>query len=452
LPHPIENQGCQLLKQACIKTNDEVGDGTTATALLALEMLKEGRKIIASGYDPNQFVREVKQALNEAEALIDSISRPVTTQEELEHVALIACNGDVGIAKNLAEATMAVGKDGMVLIEDGQSTETTLVFKDGFEIKHKGIDRLFRFKQTDFPHVIEGAIVAVINEPIMTIEAARSMLEEATQWLQNPLVIFAPVIEPWAVMNIHLSDKRGKLNLNPFLVPEVGSRRLEILEDIAAVSRATLCDPLAGYDFRNWQGAWFGTLRKVTVRPDSVTLEAYPEANDSVQAHLSKLKALRDTEPSEYNKDRINERIAKLSGGLAVLKVGDYTEAALKEKRARVEDALGCVRSALKGGVVPGGGKACLYASEYIHIDTLGAKTLAKVLTSPLHFLSQQTPRLGLGVWEGYDITQGQYRDLSQNPMIADPTLVILTALRSAISVSSLLLTLEVSVINTRKR
>ena len=454
LSNPLENQGCQILKQACIKVNDEVGDGTTATALLAIALLRRGLKLLHSGYNPTFLIQEVREAGKAAERAIQGIAGTISTQEELEQIALIACNGDKEIASCLAEACMAVGKDGMVIVEDGQAVETKLEFKEGLEIKHKGIGK--RSTWQSVPNVIDGAIVAVVNEPLLSLRATFPMLEEATQWLHNPLIVVAPDIGGDALCNVILSDKKGMLHINPIITPLSGTRRLEILEDIAAITRSTLVDPIAGLDYRQWKSEWFGTLRRAIIKPDSVVLEAYPEADETIKLQISRLKALREKSSSDFDKDRLGERIAGLASGLAVLKIGDFTESALKEKRARVEDALGSVKAALKGGVVPGGGKAYLYAAnEIAKLDTLGAKILAETLEMPFKVLSGDPSLMDKVTgdpWMGYSINQDQVRSLLEAPMIADPLLVVLASLRAAISVATTLLSVEVSLCSPVKK
>jgi chaperonin GroEL len=442
-----------------LAVNNEVGDGTTSTAILAAEMLRLGHKYIIAGMDPNQMVRGMQSALEECYNLLADLYQPISTQEDLERVAFIASNGDVEVAKNLAEACMAVGNNGTVTIEDGQSIEVLLELKEGMEIDRGAYS--LEFLGSDTERTLEGPLVAVVNASLSKLEDVQDLLETASQWPQNELIVFCKSIVGDALSTMVLNNKEQIVRCCAVQAPGISYRQSDYLEDIAAISGATFVDPGAGFSFGSWDSEWFGSLRKAVIKQKSSVLLAYDEITDNLEEHLLKLKATEAMSSSEYDRDKLKERISKLTGGLAVLKVGAATEVELKERRARVEDALGSVKAALKDGVVPGAGSAYWYLGQKLmekntELDsfsvgwTVVAQSLklpickllanAGYLEPPLEKLNLQTP------WVGWDIAQLKIRNLWEQPCIADPTAVVASAIRSAISVAATLLTVEVSI------
>lgn len=467
-----ENLGAQIIKEACVRVNKEVGDGTTSTAILAEGIMQEGHKMIVAGVHPGDLIAGIQEASREAIKAVRRHSLPVESKEDLYRIAFISCNGDEEIAGHLAEASMAVGRDGTITITDGFNTETCLEFKEGMEIS-SGTSDIFRDFQPK--KTLEGALVAVINAPLHTVPDVVPMLEEATQW-PNPLVIIAPRIEEGAfttfMMN-HMLDSRKRDRVKemcPLVAPGMPQQKFELLKDIAALTKATIVDPNAGMNHTQWNPEWFGTVRRITFTADTTVLEAYPEAHETVRSRLEELRKQKG-HLSGFELDQLQERMGKLSGGVAVLRVGGETESAMKERRARIEDALGSVRASLRGGMVPGAGSAYLLAaaslsdrSDFPNTDYgSGWKLLAKVLQKPVRTLIQNAgydPECAhtlysdiqnalsqhSSTWMGWDILQNQKRNLIQDPLIADPTDVVVSAIESAVSVASLLLTAEASI------
>ncbi len=470
-----ENIGAQILKEACTRVNREVGDGTTSTAILAGSILQEGHKMIAAGLHPGTMIAGIQAAANLAVRTVREHSLPVNSKEDLYRIAFISCNGDEEIAKHLSEACMAVGKDGTITIADGFNTETFLEFKEGMEIS-SGASSIFRDGQSK--KILEGALVAVINAPLRTVPDVVPMLEEATQW-PNPLIIFAPRIEEGAlatfVMN-HMLDSRKMSRVKemcPLLAPGMPQEKFELLKDIAALTKATVVDPNAGMDHMKWNPEWFGTIRCATFTADTTVLEAYPEAHETIEERLKELRR-QEAQLSGFELDQIRERMGKLSGGVAVLRVGGSTEAAMKERRARIEDALGAVRAALRGGMVPGAASAYLLASlalKGVPTEDLpedlsyraGWRVMEKALQKPtgalienaggnpgcIHLLMedmQEALTKKPSTWLGWDVIADQKRNLLQDPLIADPADVVISAIQAAVSVASMLLTAEASI------
>jgi len=459
-----ENLGSRVLREACIKVNDEVGDGTTTAAIVAGSLLREGHKLIAAGMEPRALLRGIRAASEAALDTVQQLAIPVTGQHHLEEVALIACNNDEEVAKNMATACMAVGKDGTVLIEDSSGVETTLDFKEGMELATGAASP--HFLDNAVERVIEGPLVAVINQPLQSLEDVRELMEVASQWPQNHLLVLAPVIEGAALTTMAVNHTEGVVKCCAVKAPGMPHIQPDYLEDIAVMSAADFVDPAAGYNIGQWDAEWFGSFRKATIRSDLVTFEAYPAVDDDVQKRIAFLKGQLAASTSGYEEDRLQERMAKLSGGLAVLKVGGVTEAALKERRARVEDALGAVRASLKDGLVPGGAVAYFRASEALlaHPDRSklpveeksGWDAMARGLAEPVRVLSsnagKDAPLIAFEIagrddlWEGWDARSDEVRNLGTAPIVADPTAVALSVITAATSVVSTLLTVECSV------
>lgn len=467
----VENQGCMILKNACIKVNDEVGDGTTTTAVLAAAMMAGGHKLVATGVDPNGLIRGMRSAGDDAMSIIGSFKTRITKQSELERVAFLASNGDVEIAANLAEACMAVGKDGTVTIEDGVGLTTTLEFNDGMSIDQGPCSQSFLGNQSE--RVINSPLVAVIHGRLKSLDDVQDLMEVASQWPQNELVVFCLIAEAIALNTMVVNDSKGIMKCIVIGAPGVQFRKIDYLGDIAALTGATMVDPIAGLNHKEWNPEWFGSLKQITIKPNSTAMISIPEAADSIADRIVEIRAHEHLSVSDYDGDRFKERMAKLSGGMAVMKIGGATEIAMKERRARVEDALGSVRAALRSGVVPGGGIACLRASTFIQCsgdqssEDLGRRVIKLALAKPLEIIASNTGEEGKMVidsvlnswgpvdwesgegfdWSGWDATTNAYRNLGEDPMVVDPVDVVIAAINAAISVATTLLMVETAIV-----
>lgn len=483
LPDHAENQGCQILKNACIKVNDEVGDGTTTVAIMTNALLTEGHKLIATGIDPGGLVRGMYAARDEVIEIIRGMSNAIVSQAELERVAMLASNGDVEVATNLAEACMAVGKDGTVTIEDGVGMETILEFKDGMEIEQGPCSPTFLGDKTE--RVINTPLVAVVHSRLRSLNDVQDLMETASQWPNNELVVFCLIAEAEALATMTVNDAKGVMKCVAIGAPGVQFRKVEYLEDLAAMAGATMVDINAGMDHRKWDPEWFGSLRQITIKPKSTVMTSLPEAQEAIADRIAVLRTQETTSVSDYDRDRIKERLAKLSGGLALLKIGGITEIAMKERRARVEDALGAVRAALRSGVVPGGGIAylraatCLspgkligskelYSTKHcVTAEDFGRSVLCRALMKPLEVIADNGGeegkvvvcnvldkwgasnwKLGEGfAWTGWDALSKTHRDLSDDPLIMDPTDVVVAVINAAVSVAATMLTVETTIV-----
>lgn len=471
LEDPLQNLGSETLKAACIRVNEVVGDGTTTVAILAGAILQQGQKLIAGGMDPMQVTAGMRAAARFAQERVQDYSTAVSSQEGLNRVAFIASNRDEEIASLLAEACMAVGKDGAIIVEDGKRLQSILTFKEGMEINQGALSPQF-LPQTG-ERVIEGPLVAVVNMTLTKLDQVKELMEVASQWPDNELILLALDVSGEALTTMVLNNSKGIVKCVALRAPG-GAQREEYLKDIAALSGATFVDPVAGFDIQAWNPEWFGSFRQATIRGKSSVFTAYEESSETVEQRLAEIRGAETHCSSDYDRDRLRERRAKLTGGLAVLEVGGVTEAAMKERRARVEDALSAVQAALRTGIVAGGGAAYLTASLAIQeIEPeiqdaefqAGWAAFARALQEPILKLAQNAGKTGATLIDrivaarleqtepniGWDAVQDQVRDLTQDPPVIDPTSVALSVIETATSVSTTLLTTGASITQIRK-
>jgi chaperonin GroEL len=466
LADPVMNMACQTLKVACIKVNDEAGDGTTTAACITAAIIEEGVKLIEGGHNPIFLARGMQAAANAAVNAVLDIARPVDNPAQLERVAFIASNGNAEVAGNLAEAVMAVGKNGTITIEDGQGVETVLEYKDGMEVGRGACSVNFIREGTE--RILVNPLIAVIPATLATVEDVQDLMEVASQWPDNPLLVFCEALQGQALTMMCVNDAQGVMQCVAVPAPGFITRKKDYLGDIAALSGADLVDAGLGFDHKSWNPEWFGTVLKATITMKTTTLLAIDEASDSITERIEIIKREASSATSDYDIDRLNERVAALSSGLCVMKIGAHTEAELKAKRAAVEDALSAVRAALEEGVVPGGGTTYLAASEALLAAlpdndepafVSGWKVVAHALRAPLRTLSSNAGKNGdylvdqvrdarpdLTCWVGWDGMADEVRDLYEDPMILDPQKVAISVIDASVSVASTLLTSEVAI------
>jgi len=461
----LQNMGTQILKTACIKVNDQVGDGTTTTAVMAAEMLRLGHKQIAAGRDPMQVARGMTKARDVVVELLEEEALPITSLEDLERVAMLSSNGDEPVAKAMAKACMAVGKDGTISIRDGVSVGVELELKEGMELDKGAVSSSFLDPETR-EREFDGPLVAVINRQLSAIIDVQDMLEVASQWRPRELLVFSLGVDGEALSTMLMNDSQGTVKSCAVVCPGFGHHKADYLMDLAALTGADFVDREAGYDHREWNPEWFGALRSAKVTSSSTQVEAYDEASETIEEQATRLRGQMDSVASEYDRDLLKERLAKLTGGLAIMKVGDFTESALKERRARVEDALGSVQASLRGGVLPGGG--CSYVRVYVEMEPpadmtpdalCGWEIVREGLLKPTITLADNAGMEGVSEVQqliavlrendasiGLDVTTREKRDLLGEPQILDPVPVAVSAMKAAVSVASTLLTVEAAI------
>lgn len=446
------NLGISLLKEACIKVNDTVGDGTTTTAILTAAILEEGSKLITAGHNQQQIVKEIHDLKDILISWLNVVSLSIEDQQTLERIAFVASNGDKELSAVLAEAAMSVGVDGTISIEDGKGLGIDVTYKNGMEIDRGPISYDLLGSGTEL--TFDNVLVAVIGHQLSSMEDVQSVMEEATQWPDNPLIIIAENIGQEALQTIVLNTQKGILKCVGINAPGYGNHKLEYLKDIAALSGSTYISQLEGFNHKTWDVSWFGSLKKISIKANSSTLIAHDEANDSISDRINQIKGALSHSVSEYDNDRVKERIAKLSGGLCVLSVGGQTEAEMKERRARIEDALHAVQAGLASGICPGACNTYYWCSRKLDEspDSLGKTILQKALKKPITVLASNKgvephavlEQLDAATPDSYcwDPISGDFRNLlSTEPVIADPTAVIKAVLETAVSTATTLLT-----------
>lgn len=486
LPDPVENMGAQMVRDACLAANSSVGDGTTSTAVLVDALLVHGQRALVGGADPQRLAQGLRAAAVAAVEAVQYLSSAVDSEDVLRHVARVASNGDEEVARALAEAALAVGKDGVILIEDGRKVEVEVEYKEGMEIPSGMLSLLLVNDNDKMSLHREDVLVAVSATPLTTVADVVSLMEEASTFRiaggdPDPLVILAPWIEGPALETIllncsGLSSRLRHSNHPPYIpinAPGTRAQKIELLRDIAALAGATFVDPAAGMDVRQFDRSWFGSFREVTQDQKRSILLAYDEGScvETKTQRIRVLRAMAHVATSDYDKDQLQQRLGALSGGVCVIRVGGVTEAAMKERRARIEDALSSVQAALGGGVVPGGGTIYLAASERVRELSRdvqdpdvrqGWLVLSRALRAPVYRLAETVPgaspgsvveaviqgRLTRGTfsWFGWDCITEQCRDLREGDLVLDPARVVESAIQTAAAVGALILTVEVSI------
>ena len=471
LKDPVENMGCSVLKEACINVNDEAGDGTTTTACLSTAILKEGHSLVVAGFEPMEMVKGLNQGAELVKEYLYSISADVDNKKSLQRVAMISSNHDKEIADTISEACLAVGKNGTVVIEDGQGLGLELDLKDGMEIDRGAVSTHFLDQQVT--REISNPLVAVIPKVLTTASDVISMLEVSSQWPDNDLLVICMGIEGEALKTMLVNHTKAIVKSCGVKAHGFGHRQRDYLEDIAVFGGADVVDTTMGYDLSDFQAEWFGTFKKAYISDKKSVFMPIEEVDESLQDRVVALKSELDNCKHEYDRDKLQERIAKLQGGFAIVRVGGHSEQGIKERRARIEDTLGAVQSALREGVVPGGGTAYYSASDLLNAyaqkfegpTKQGMMLLVRALRAPMFQLAKNSETVGEVValrinqardleddedvrdWIGWDAITNEVRDLASGKMVIDPLTVSVSALMNSVSVSGLLLTCEASIV-----
>ncbi|CAI8028028.1 60 kDa chaperonin [Geodia barretti] len=459
LPDPYENMGAQLLQSIATKTNDVAGDGTTTATLLGQEILHEGLKNVTAGADPMQLKIGIDKAVVAAVDAITARSRAVNTHEEILQVASIAANdpaNDSNIGATVAEALEKVGKDGAITIEEGNTSETAVDIVEGMQFDRGFLSPNF---VTDMQaQVVEFAnpYILINTEKISTVTDLVPIMEKAMQ-LGRPLFIIAEDIEGEALSTLVVNKLRGNLQVAAVKSPGFGDRRKEMLEDIAILTGGQVISEETGIRLENIVVGMLGTARRVVVDKDNTTIVDGSGAKESVEGRVAQIRTQIEETASEYDQEKLEERLAKLAGGVAVVNVGAATEVEMKEKKARFEDALAATRAAVEEGIVPGGGIALLRAAaslsdlELAGDQETGINIIRRSLLSPVRAIAENAGMEGSVVVAkvqegegnyGFNAATSEYGDMLEEGVV-DPTKVVRSALQNASSIAGLLLTTE---------
>ncbi|MFT4540294.1 MAG: chaperonin GroEL [Planctomycetota bacterium] len=457
LENAYENMGAQLVKQVASQTNDQAGDGTTTATVMAEAIFEEGLKNVTAGASPVALKRGIDAAVAACVAHLAKLSTPVKGEEDISQVACIAANNDPEIGAMIASAMDRVGKDGVITVEDGSTLETHVEWVEGMQFDKGFLSPHFITNPTTMEVVFENPLILVHEKKITSIKDMIPLLEQVAQ-AGRPLVILAEDIEGEALATLVVNRLRGAFPCVAVKAPGFGDRRKAMMEDIGVLTGASPIFEATGATLEGCALTDLGSAKKVIVTKDDTTIIEGAGTKAAIQGRIGQIRAEIEVTKSDYDAEKLQERLAKLSGGVAQVNVGAATEAEMKEKKARVEDALHATRAAVEEGIVPGGGTAllsCIDAIEKMDLkgdERVGAMIIRRAVEAPLRQIATnagqdgavvvQNVRNAKGKSQGYNAATDTYEDLVKAGVI-DPTKVVRCGLQNAASVASLLLTTD---------
>jgi len=463
LENPLENMGAQMVREVASKTSDVAGDGTTTATVLAQAIVREGLKMVAAGSNPMDLKRGVDIAVTKVVEGLKEISKPVdkTSKKEIAQVGSISANNDSVIGELIADAMMKVGTDGVITVEEAKGTDTTIEVVEGMQFDRGYLSPYFVTDAEAMETVLENPLILIHDKKISSMKDLLPVLEKVAQ-TGSPILVIAEDVEGEALATLVVNKLRGTLKVVAVKAPGFGDRRKAMLEDIAVLTSGTVISEEQGYKLENATLSYMGRAKKVTVDKDNTTIVEGAGKKDDIKKRINEIKAQIDKTTSDYDKEKLQERLAKLSGGVAVLKIGAATEVEMKEKKARVEDALHATRAAVEEGIVPGGGVAYLRAASKLNglkmaneDQQTGVDIVRRAVEEPIRMIVANAGQEGSVVVNkvkegkddfGYNAFTEQYENLVKSGVI-DPTKVARTALENAASVASLLLTTEATIV-----
>jgi chaperonin GroEL len=463
LENPLENMGAQMVREVASKTSDVAGDGTTTATVLAQAIVREGLKMVAAGANPMDLKRGVDIAVTKVVEGLKAMSKPVdkTSKKEIAQVGAISANNDTVIGELIADAMMKVGTDGVITVEEAKGMETTIEVVEGMQFDRGYLSPYFVTDAESMETVLENPVILIHDKKISSMKDLLPVLEKVAQ-TGSPILVIAEDVEGEALATLVVNKLRGTLKVAAVKAPGFGDRRKAMLEDIAVLTLGTVISEEQGYKLENATLTYLGKAKKVTIDKDNTTIVEGAGKKDDIKKRINEIKAQIEKTTSDYDKEKLQERLAKLSGGVAVLKIGAATEVEMKEKKARVEDALHATRAAVEEGIVPGGGVAYLRAASKLdglkmanEDQQTGVDIVRRALEEPIRMIVQNAGQEGSVVVNkvkegkddyGYNAFSEQYENLVKSGVI-DPTKVTRTALENAASVASLLLTTEATIV-----
>jgi chaperonin GroEL len=456
LEDPYENMGAQLLKEVATKTQDVAGDGTTTATVLAQSMVHAGLRLVTAGANPMFLKRGMDRAVQAVVGELKKQSKPIKTPAEIANVATISANNDPEIGKLISEAMDKVGKDGVITVEEAKSLDTSLEVVEGLQFDRGYLSPYFVTDPERMEAVLEDAYILIHDKKIASIKDIIPILEKVSQ-VGKPLLVISEDIEGEALATLVVNKLRGVLNVAAAKAPGFGDRRRAMLEDIAILTGGRLITEEAGLKLENAILSDLGRAKRVVVDKDNTTIIEGAGKKSDIKGRVDQIRKEIEDSTSDYDKEKLQERLAKLAGGVAVVHVGAATEVELKEKKARVEDALAATKSAVEEGIVPGGGVALLRAQPALAAleakgdEKSGIDIVSHALEAPLKTIASNAGAEGSIVAErlrtqkgamGFNAATGQYEDLFESGIV-DPTKVTRSALQNAVSIASLVLTTE---------
>ncbi|MGE4370483.1 MAG: chaperonin GroEL [Burkholderiaceae bacterium] len=460
LKDKFENIGAQLVKEVASKTSDNAGDGTTTATVLAQSIVEEGLKYVAAGINPMDLKRGIDKAVTVAVAELQKLSKPCTTSKEIAQVGSISANSDSSIGKIIADAMDKVGKEGVITVEDGKSLDNELDVVEGMQFDRGYLSPYFINNPDKQVSVLEDPYILIFDKKISNIRDLLPVLEQVAK-SSRPLLIIAEDVEGEALATLVVNNIRGILKTTAVKAPGFGDRRKAMLEDIAVLSGGVVISEETGMSLEKASLDDLGQAKRIEVGKENTIIIDGAGDSKSIEARVKQIRVQIEEATSDYDREKLQERVAKLAGGVAVIRVGAATEVEMKEKKARVEDALHATRAAVEEGIVPGGGVALIRAKAAIanlkgdNADQdAGIKLILRAVESPLRTIvanAGDEPSVvvnnvasGKGNY-GYNAATGEYGDLVEQGVL-DPTKVTRSALQNAASVASLLLTTEAAV------
>ncbi len=462
LADPFENLGAQLLKEVASKTSDVAGDGTTTATVLAQAIVHEGAKAVAAGMNPMDLKRGIDQAVGTLVEELQKMSKPTRDSDEIAQVGTISANGDEAIGKMLADAMQRVGREGVITVEEAKSTDTTLEFVEGMQFDRGYLSPYFVTDPDRMEVVLEEPFILLHEKKVSSMKDLLPVLEQAARQAK-PLLLIAEDVDGEALATFVVNKLRGTLQCAAVKAPGFGDRRKAMLQDIATLTGGQVISEELGLKLENVALQDLGKAKKVVIDKDDTTIIEGTGTKKDIEARCSEVRQQIENSTSDYDREKLQERLAKLAGGVAVVQVGAPTEAEMKEKKARVEDALHATRAAVEEGIVPGGGVALLRAQKSLvgleeatsdPDQRAGIAIVRRAIEAPLRWIANNAGvegaivvdkvRSGKRAW-GYNAATEIYEDLLEAGVL-DPTQVVRTALQNAASVAGLLLTTAVAI------
>ncbi|MAF77310.1 MAG: chaperonin GroEL [Halobacteriovoraceae bacterium] len=466
LENNFENMGAQMVKEVAQKTNDDAGDGTTTATVLAQAIYREGAKLVSAGHNPMDLKRGIDTAVEAVVAKLKEISKEVKSNDEIAQVGTISANNDSEIGGLIAEAMDKVGNSGVITIEESKTAETTLDVVEGMQFDRGYLSPYFVNNAEKMEVGFDDAYLLITDKKISNLKELVPILEKAVQ-TNKPLLILAEDVEGEALTTLVVNKLRGSLNVAAVKAPGFGDRRKEMLKDIAALTGGTVISEELGMSLETAELAHLGQAKRISIDKENTTIVDGAGEKSEVEARVAQIQKQIEETSSDYDREKLQERLAKLAGGVAVINVGAPTETEMKEKKDRVEDALNATRAAVEEGIVVGGGSALLHAAAALdnlklerEEQQFGVRIIRRALEEPLRQISHnaglegsvvvnEVRTKGEATW-GYNAREDKYEDLVKAGII-DPTKVTRSALQNAASVSGLMLTTETMIADLPK-
>ena len=468
LEDPVENMGAQMVKEVATKTSDVAGDGTTTATVLAQAIFREGLKSVTAGANPMSLKRGIDKAVESVVDELKKISVPTAGRKEIAQVGTISANGDQEIGEKIADAMEKVGKDGVITVEEAKGLETTLETVDGMQFDRGYLSPYFITDPEKMEAVLEDAYILIHDKKVSSMKDLLPILEKVAQ-AGRPLLLIAEDVEGEALATLVVNKLRGTLKVCAVKAPGFGDRRKEMLIDISKLTGAPqVISEEMGLKLENATLNDLGQAKRIVIDKDNTTIVGGKGKSEAIQGRIKEIKAAIEKSTSDYDKEKLQERLAKLAGGVAVINVGAATETEMKEKKARVEDALHATRAAVEEGIVPGGGVALLWCQKVLdkakateEDEKIGVDIVRRALEEPVRWIVQNAGQEGSIVVSqvreaknknfGYNAQTDTFEDLVAAGVI-DPTKVTRTALQNAASIAALLLTTECVVVEKKEK